>query len=133
MYANRSLLVPNAKNSHGITDMTDFFHKEPEISDMRVWNMVRFGCGRAQLVERRDPNRSLRMVDADNRDSITSIEYISIESLVMLRLIIISGAHILFKWREDDVIDGGTLFYHHLLTWRYGSQLVASFHRAHCK
>lgn len=112
-------LAAERKNSHSISDMTDYFHKletvmtEKGITEVDVWNMdetgFRIGCGRAQLVVTLDATKPLRMTDPDNRDYITSVECISSGGLVIPPLIIISGAHVLHKWCEND-LDGDTLF-----------------------
>ena len=112
-------LAAERKNSHSVADMKDYFDKleramkEKGITEVDVWNMdetgFRIGCERAHYVVTLDPIKPLRMTDPDNRDYITSVECISSGGAVIPPLIIISGAHVLHKWSENN-LDGDTLF-----------------------
>ena len=86
---------------------------EKDITDLDVWNMdetgFRIGCRKAQLVVTMDPNKPLRMIDLENRDYITSVEYIGSAGETIPPMLLISRVNILHKWCEDNNLDGETL------------------------
>lgn len=112
-------LSADRKDSHDLEDMTEYFNKlkrvmkEKGITEVDVWNMdetgFRIGCGRTQVVISLNRRKSLRLMDPDNRDYITSVECISSAGDVIPPLLIISGVHILHKWCQENDLDGETL------------------------
>ena len=79
-------LAIKRKYSYSVHDMSNYFEKiewvmrEKKITELDIWNIdeTRFwiGSGKAQLVITMDPNKPFCMIDPDNHDYITSVEYI---------------------------------------------------------
>ena len=109
-------LAAERKHSHSVHDISDYFEKiervmrEKGITELDVWNMdgtgFRIGSGKAQLVVIMDPNKPPRMIGPENRDYITSVEFIGSAGETIPPILLISGVNILHKWCQHNDLDG---------------------------
>lgn len=112
-------LAAERKHSHSVHDMSDYFEKiqqvmrEKGITEFNIWNMhetgFRIGCGKAQLIVIMDLNKPLRMIDPDNRNYITSVEYIGSAGETTPPMLLVSRVNNSNKWYHYNVLEGGTL------------------------
>jgi len=86
--------------------------KELGIKRQDLYNMdetgFRIGCGRAHIVITLKASKRLVLMDADNRDYITSIECVgaSIDGYVLPAFLIVTSKWILNKWAlENELFD----------------------------
>ena len=97
-------------------DINDYFEKiervmrEKRIIELDIWNIdeTRFqiGCGKAKLVVTMDSNKLFCMIDPDNRDYITSVEYIGSADETIPPMLLVSGVNILYKWCQHNNLEG---------------------------
>ena len=109
----------NKKKSHSVKNMTAYFikleavMKEKEITELNVWNInetsFRINCDKAQLIVIMNVNKSLRMIDSDNRDYITSMKCVSSADDVISSFFILSEVNILHKWCQHNDLNEDTL------------------------
>ena len=96
--------------------MSDFIEKiervirEKKITKLDIWNIdeTKFwiGCGKAQLVVTIDSNKSFHIIDPDNCDYITLVEYISSADETILPMLLVFGVKILYKWCQHNYLEG---------------------------
>ncbi len=83
------------------------------ITNPDLWNMdkTRFwiSCEKTQLVVTMEPIKLLRMIDPENHDYITLVEYIGSAGEIIPPMLLISGVNILRKWCLDNNLDDETL------------------------
>lgn len=87
--------------------------REKEITELDIWNMdetgFQFSYGKVQLVITIDVNKHFCMIDLENHNYITSVEYIDFTSKTISLILLISRVNILYKWcqhnnLEDNVV-----------------------------
>ena len=69
----------------------------------------RIGCGRGYTVVTLHKKKQIRLIDAENRDYITSVECVSADGWVIPLMLILAGVNILEKWALKNRIPGATL------------------------
>ena len=77
------------------------------IIPQNIYNMdetgFRISCGIASCVVILNKTKSLRFVNSNNRDYVTSVECINIEGWVLPLFVILKGVYILYKWDKNSL------------------------------